>query len=568
MGAMALRYTGRIGRTYRHIDRYRQILAVLIRYGFGDLLESLKLDQYVAFGLKIVSRGRQKPEIAELTRAERVRLALEALGPTFVKMGQILSTRPDLLPVEFVEELQKLQDDVPPFPGEEARSRVERELGQPVGDLFDHFEDAPLASASLGQVHRARLKDGHEVVVKVQRPGIRKVIEVDLEILNHLAGLIERRVEGFEVHRPTRIVEEFANTIRQELDYRLEAGHIDRFALQFTGEPTVLIPEVYRDASTARILTMQYVEGIKPSNLAALDAAGMDRKLIAHRGADLLMKQVFVHGFFHADPHPGNLFILPENVICFLDFGMMGRLDRTSRENFADFMIAFVDRDAEHCADALIELTEWDDPPDRARLARDMSEFIDRHTTRTLKDLEIGPLLLSAMHTVAKNGLRIPPNLFLMLKALAVVEGFGRRLDPEFDITAEAAPFMRRMAWSRLNPRRIAADLLGAGSEAMRLLREIPSETRDILRMIRAGRLKLEFEHHRLEPLTAAMERVSNRLAFAVVLASLVIGSAVIMHAGLPPKWGEIPIIGLAGFLIAGLMAFWLLISILRHGKM
>jgi len=568
MSAMAFRYTGRIGRTYRHMDRYRQILGVLIRYGFGDLLESLKLDQYVEFGLKIVARRRQRPEIADLTRAERVRLALEALGPTFVKMGQILSTRPDLLPGEFVKELQKLQDDVPPFPGEEARSRVERELGRSMDDLFDRFEDTPLASASLGQVHRARLKDGHEVVVKVQRPGIRKTIEVDLEIMSHLAGLVERHVEGFEVYRPTRILEEFANTIRQELDYRLEAGHIDRFALQFIGEPTILIPEVHREASTARVLTMQYVHGIKPSNIAELEAAGLDRKIIAHRGADLLMKQVFVHGFFHADPHPGNLFILPENVICFLDFGMMGRLDRTSRENFADFMIALVEHDAERCADALIELTEWDDPPDRGRLVRDLSEFIDRHTMRALKELEIGPLLLSAMDTVSKNSLRIPPNLFLMIKALAVVEGFGRQLNPDFDITAEAAPFMRRMAWSRMNPRRIAADLVGAGSEALRLLREIPSETRDILRMIRAGRLKLEFEHHRLEPLTAAMERVSNRIAFAVVLASLVIGSALIMHAELPPTWLGIPVIGLAGFLIAGVMGFWLLISILRHGKM
>jgi ubiquinone biosynthesis protein len=568
MEGMALRYTGRIGRTYRHIDRYRQILGVLIRYGFGDLLESLKLDQYVEIGLKVLARRGHRSEIAELSRAERVRLALEALGPTFVKMGQILSTRPDLLPREFVDELQKLQDEVPPFPAAEARARIERELKRPLEQLFAEFDDRPLASASLGQVHRARLADGSEVVVKVQRPGIRKTIEVDLEIITHLAGLIERHVEGFETHRPTRVVEEFAKTIRKELDYRLEAGHINRFALQFTGDPSILVPEVYREASTARVLTMQQVHGIKPSQLERLEAAGLDRKIIAHRGADLLMKQVFVHGFFHADPHPGNIFVLPGNVICFLDFGMMGRLDRGSRERFADFMIALVERDAERCTDALIELTEWDDAPERGPLVRDLSDFIDRHTTRTLKELEIGPLLLNAMDTVSRHRLRVPPNLFLMLKALAAVEGFGRRLDPDFDITAEAAPFLRRIAWARLDPRRVAADLVGTGSEAMRLLRDIPGETRDILRMLRAGRLKLEFEHHRLGPLTGALERVSNRLAFAVVLASLVIGSALIIHAGLPPKWAGIPIIGLAGFLVAAMMGFWLLISILRHGKM
>lgn len=564
---MAIRRIGRVGRTYRHMDRYRQILTVLIRYGFGDLLESLKLDQYVELGLKLVA-PRRLEAVEELSRAERVRLALEALGPTFIKLGQILSTRPDLLPVEFVTELQKLQDNVPPFPGEDARGRVERELDRPIDVLFEDFDDTPLASASLGQVHRARLADGRDVVVKVQRPGIRKTIDVDLEILMHLAGLLERHVDGWDVHRPTRVVEGFARTIQRELDYRLEAGHIERFAAQFPDEPTLFVPEVFREWSTTRILTMEYVEGIKPTDLEAMDAAGLDRRLVAHRGADLLMKQVFVHGFFHADPHPGNLFILPGDVVCFLDFGMMGRIDRGDREAFADLVIALVERDAEKCADALTALTEWDDPPDRDALVSELAEFIDRHATRTLKDLQLGPLLMAALDTVSRHQLRVPPNRFLMLKALAAVEGLGRTLDPDFDITDEAAPFLRRVVRERLSPRRIAADIRGTGSDVLRLMREVPGEIRELLRMARAGRLKLEFEHRRLDPLIVALERVSNRLAFALVLASLVIGSALIVLSGLPPKWGEIPIIGLAGFVVAGMMGFWLLISILRHGKM
>ncbi len=564
---MFIQKIGLIGRTYRHLNRYRQILTILFKYGFGDLVDTLKIEQYLEVGLQMISRKRRE-HVEKLTRAERVRMALEELGPTFVKLGQIVSTRPDLVPVEFIQELSKLQDHVPPFPYAELKQVIESELGTPLDDIFQHFNETPLAAASIGQVHRARLKNGEEVVAKVQRPGIHKTIEVDLEIMLHLASLIERYLEEVEFHRPTKIVEEFAHTLERELDYTIEASHIEHFASQFIGDQTIYVPKVYRETTTTRVLTMEYVGGIKASEIDQLQSASLDQKEIAHRGADLILKQIFDYGFFHADPHPGNVYILPNNVICYLDFGMMGRIDRQTRENFANLVMSIIRRDEEKAADALLRLTLWVDEPERGTLERDLAEFMDLHFYRPLKELELGKLLQQLLEMSSKHRLRVPPDLFLMLKALSTAEGVGRMLDPDFDITTHAAPSIRRIQRDRLHPRRIAGDLFDTGAEIVHLLKEIPRELREILKQARQGKAKMEFEHRGLEPMLATHDRISNRIAFAIVLASLVIGSSLIVLADIPPKWHGIPVIGIVGFLISGVMAFWLLVSILRRGKM
>ena len=556
-----------IGRTYRHVQRYRQILTVLFKYGFGDLVESLKIEKYVEIGLQIISLKRGE-KIETLSRAERVRKAIEDLGPTFIKMGQILSTRPNVLPAEFIRELSKLQDDVPPFAFDEARRIVESELKAPLESLFASFEERPLAAASLGQVHRALLLGGEEVAVKVRRPNIRKTITVDLEIMFHLAGLMEKHLEGWKDQRPTAVVEEFGRTIERELDYTIEASHIDRFARQFKGDPTVHVPEVHRGLTTSRVLTMEYVEGIRATELTLLEKEGLDRRKLARRGAVLLMKQIFVHGFFHADPHPGNVLFLPDHVICFLDFGMMGRIGRRKREDFADLVTAIVRRNETKAAEALLRLSTPGEGLDEDLLKREVSEFMDLHFHRPLKELELGKLLLQFLEMLSRHHLGIAPDLFLMLKALSTVEGLGRSLDPDFDITKEAAPFLRRIQAERLDPRRFAGDMAESGSELFRLLKEAPRELHAMIRQAKHGKIRMEFKHRGLEPMSAAYDRASSRLAFAIVLASLVVGSALIVLSGIPPKWCEIPVIGLVGFLIAGIMGFWLLVSILRHGKM
>ena len=558
---------GMIGRTYRHIQRYRQILTVLIKYGFGDLVNILKIEHYLEIGFQVVSRKRRE-KMDKLSRAERVRMALEELGPTFIKMGQILSTRPDLLPVEFIRELPKLQDNVPPFLFTDVKKIIEKELKKPIEEIFSHFDEHPLAAASIGQVHHARTLDGEDVAVKVQRPNIYKTIEVDLEIMLHLATLMERHLEGWEVHRPTKIVEEFARTLEKELDYSLEASYMERFAMQFVSEQTVYVPKVYRESSTSKVLTMEYIGGVKGSDIKLLEKDGLDRREIARRGFDLIMKQIVVHGFFHADPHPGNIFILPGNVICYLDFGMMGRIERQSREDFANLVMGIVRRDEAKTMDALLRLTVFDEQPDRRLLGRDVAEFIDQHFYRSLKELELGKLLNQLLEMVARHRLRVPPDLFLMIKALSTVEGLGSILDPDFDAIKQAAPFVRRVQMNRLNPRRIAGDIMDSGAEVIHLLKEVPGELREILSQAKQGKVKIEFEHRGLEPMLSTHDRISNRLAFAVVLASLIIGSSLIVLSGIPPKWYGIPLIGLAGYLIAGVMGLWLLITILRRGRM
>ena len=564
---MIIRKIADIGRTYRHVQRYREILSVLFKYGFDDLIDGLRVGGHLDIGWHLISRERRE-QIASLSRAERVRMAIEELGPSFVKMGQIVSTRPDFLPVEILTELARLQDNVTPVPFSELRPIIEEELKAPLGEIFEEIDEEPLASASLGQVHRAVLPGGQQVVTKVQRPNIRKRIEVDLEILLHLATLLETHVEGWETQHPARIVEEFGRTLDRELDYVVEGSHLERFAAQFVEEPTVYVPRLYRELTTSRVLTMEYVEGVKPTRIDLLEEAGLDRREVARRGADLIMKQVFVHGFFHADPHPGNVLVLPDNVICYLDYGMMGRLGRSSRETFAELILAIAGHDAARSARTLQDLTLWEDPPDQRALEADLDEFVGLHFYRPLKELQLGKLLHQLLQLADRHRLQVSPDLFLMLKALSTAEGVGRVLDSDFDFIKQAKPFVRRMEIERYDPRRIASSAWSSGSEFAHLLGALPGEARELLRQLRKGRVRIEFEHRGLEPLVAAQERVSNRMAFAIVLAALIIGSSLIVLAGLPPQWHEIPVVGLTGYVISALMGFWLLLAIWRHGKM
>jgi ubiquinone biosynthesis protein len=562
-----IRKIGAIGRTYRNLGRYRQILSVLFKYGFGEFVDTLKIEQYLEISLPMLFK--KEPKVGEkLSRPERTRRVLEELGPTFIKFGQILSTRPDLIPLEYLKELAKLQDEVPSFPYEEACEVIARELGQPPDVVFQSFEKEPFAAASIGQAHRARLPNNEDVVVKVQRPGIREIIETDLEIMLHLASLMERHLEEFEVQRPTRIVSVFARSIEKEINYLLEASNIERFARQFLADQTVYIPKVYRQYSTKRVITMEYVEGIKASEIEALKEGGYDLKLLASSGAALIMKQIFVHGFFHADPHPGNVFILPGNIICFLDFGMMGQISRKERADFADLVMRVVSRDEKKVVDSILKITYQHDQPDRETLENDCAELIDRYVGLPLKDLEVGLVLHHLLEIISRHRLSLKPNFYLLVKATSTIETVGGMLDPDFDIIQHAEPFIKKIQMERYNPQKIVGDIIESGTELLQLFKEIPSGLRDVLSLTRQGRIKIEFEHRGLESLYEHLEQITNRLAFAIVLAAQIIGSALIVLADLPPKWNGIPVIGLAGFLVAAIMGFLLLVSILRHGKM
>lgn len=563
----SIRKLGAIGRTYRHLNRYQRILRVLFKYGFNDLVDRLHIDQYLESGLQMINR-KPREQIARLSRPERLRLVFEELGPTFIKLGQLLSTRPDLIPAEYLDELARLQDEVPPFSLAEVHAIFREELGRSPDEVFHYFDAEPLAAASIGQVHRARLDSGAEVVIKVQRPDIENVIAVDLEILAHLAGLMEQYLEEVQGHRPTAIVQEFARSLSREIDFAVELANVQRFARQFKNNTAIHVPLVYPELSTQRVLVMEYVLGIKASMAGQLREQGYDLPLIAERGATLVMEQIFVHGFFHADPHPGNLFILPDNVVCFIDFGQMGRLSRKDREDFTDLVLDLVAGDERTVVEGVLKVTVQLGEVDRESLGRDLGGLVDLYLYRPLGELEAGRILQDLLDLVTRHKLTFKPAFYQMMKALSTVEGVGLMLDPKLELIRLARPFMRRIRLERMRPARLAEEIARTGSGYLQLLRELPEELRTILRQLRGGRMRLEFEHRGLQALGAALDRVSNRIAFAIVLAALIVGSSLIVLSDIPPHWHDIPVIGLLGFLVAGIMGFWLLLSIIRHGRM
>jgi ubiquinone biosynthesis protein len=558
---------GVIGRTYRHLNRYRQILTVLFKYGFGDLIDTLKIEQYIEVGLQMISRKRRE-RLEKLSRAERVRMALEELGPTYIKLGQVLSTRPDLVPVEFVNEFSKLQDKVPPFSFEAVVQSIETEFKRPWEIAYAQLDPEPLASASIGQVHRARLHSGEEVVVKIQRPGIEKIVEVDLEIMLHLATLAERHIEELAFHRPIKIVEEFAKSIEKELDYTIESTSMERVAGQFLDDPAVYVPKVYRAHSSQRILTIEFVDGIKVSNTEKLLREGYDRELITQRGADILFKQIFSFGFFHADPHPGNIFVLPGDVICLIDFGMMGALDRATRENFVSLVEGIIARDEPRTASILLKLTDWEDEPDRIELEKDIADFVNRHLYRPLEEVRLSKVLQHLLDLATKNRMRIQPDLFLMIKALTQVETIARMLHPEFDLMAAAEPFIKEVKLARFKPARLFGDLSQLAEQSYEFLTDFPKDLLEISHALRQRKMSMTLVLKDLDKMLCTHDQISNRISFAIIIAALIIGSALIVISNTPPLFHGISMIGLIGFLAAGFMGVWLLVAIIRKGRL
>lgn len=563
-----IRKIGALGRTYRHLNRYRQILLILIRHGFGDIVESLGIDQYFEFGIGALLSGKNNSKPEKHGRPQRVRQSIEELGPTFIKLGQILSTRPDLVPVDIMDELSALQDQVPSFSSEEALKAIENAFGKPAELIFDYFEETPIASASIGQVHKARLKTGEDAAVKIQRPGIQRIIETDLEILLHMATLMENHIEGADFHRPVRIVEEFAKYIERELDFNNEASNMERVSRMFRSDLKVYIPYVYREYTTSSVLVMEFVDAVKITDLAKIDSLGLNRKKIVKRGSDLVLKQIFDFGFFHADPHPGNLAVLPNNVICLFDFGMMGILGRNMRELFLELVDAVVSENPSKTCEVLIAITEWDTEPDMRRLETEAADFISRHFYKTLKDIHIGLLLKELLEILSKYELRLPPDLFLMIKALAAVEGVALRLDPDFDMIAQAAPFIAKAKAARLSPKRIATDIFGLSGDLYRFIQFFPGELVSLMKRFRQDKVVLKLDLTDMDKMLAAHHTISNRISFSIVIAALIMGSAMIVMAKTPPLFFGVSVFGIIGFGVAAAFGVWLLYAILKKGSL
>lgn len=555
----------RVPRAYWSLRRYRQILCVLIKYGFGDLLATLKVRHPLVGRLP---RWKALKGLEGLSRPERLRLAFEELGPTFIKLGQLLSLRPDLIPPEYATELSKLQDEAAPIPVEGVTEKIEGQLGRPLNRLFLEFEEEPLAAASLAQVHRALLPGGAEIAVKVQRPKVRDVIRADLIILEDLAELIARYVPESEPYDPLGTVREFAKTIRRELDFVREGRNMEVFRRNFSGDPTIYIPHVYWELTTSEVLTMERVEGIKVTDLEGLEREGLDRRQIALNGANAILKQVFEHGFFHADPHPGNVLVLENNVIAPLDFGMVGRLDRPLQEAVGELLVGIVRKDIDRILRALRELEGLAEGADLLAFRADLGDFIDRYYKVPLYQLDVARLLDEALALVREHRVRLPANLVMMGRALVIEEGVGRVLYPELDMITLAKPYVRRMVFQRLLPQRELRDWAAVWEEATSLLKELPGELRSMAKKIRRGELRAQFELVGLDRLLSEMDRASNRIAFALIIAALIVGSSLVMQLEVGPRLWGLPLFGFLGYGFAAILGLWLVIAILRSGRL
>lgn len=548
------------------LRRYRDIGAVLIKHGLADVVDILRLTPYVAWGTRLIPGGQGIDPT--LSRAARIRLTLEELGPTFIKFGQALSVRADLIPPDLIAELVTLQDHTAPLAPGVAEAAIEDELGKPVSRLFTSFEHEPMASASIAQVHGAVLPSGELVAVKVRRPGIAQVIAGDIEILMQLARLVERQVPALEIVDPVGLVEEFARSIRGELDLVREARNVERCAANFAGDPTVRLPRVYRELSTRGVLTLERLEGIKISELDEAGAGPFVKQLVARRGADAMLRQVLVHGFFHADPHPGNILVLDGQVIGFLDFGIVGRLDETSRSQLARVVRAIWSRDVAELTSLAIEITEPRGEVDRRRLGRDLGALVESYGDLPIGDLSARDVLTDVVRVAAKHRLRMPSSLMALIKALVTTEGVGVQLDPSFKMVEYAAPLAETLWKRELSPEAVAKRVFGSLHETASALHALPQHLDALGRKAREGRLEVRFVHKNLDHFVQEMDRSSNRIAFALIIAALIVGSSFIIQIDRGPIVYGYPVLGLIGFLVAGIFGIGLAIAILRSGRL
>ncbi|MCP4178232.1 MAG: AarF/ABC1/UbiB kinase family protein [bacterium] len=546
---------------YRHFKRYRQIIHVLIKYGFGSLIESVGLHKIIGVSKKIFTKNKDY-KWETISASVRLRMVLSELGPTFIKLGQILATRPDLVPLEFSEELAKLQDDAPRFSYEDVKNIIIEEFGAMPEEMFDSFEEEPLAAASIGQVHRACYK-GNQVIVKVQRPKIKEIIEADLEILYHFAVLLEKHIYELSAHKPSMIVKEFAKSLEKEIDFMVELKNTARFAIESTEEGVVYAPKIYKEVSTKRVLVAEFINGIKASDIEALKKEGYDLKLIAERGANSLLKQIFVHGYFHGDPHPGNIFICPGNVICFIDFGMMGRISWQERENFSSFLLYLINRKINKIVDTLLKFTSYEDEPDREDLEREISLIIDEYLVESLGEIDFGKILESLMILMSENNLRLKPNMFMMLKALISLEDIAVQLNPNMNIIEMSKPYIKEIQLERFKFKNIFFNGIDSISDILRLASDLPNDIRVLIKKAKLGKMKFELEYIGLEKFRKSMVKSSNRVVMAIIIAALLVSHSLILLIPVGRYTHLIRLEGVIGFMLSVVFGFILLIAMI-----
>ncbi len=530
---------------YRHLSRYRQILRVFFKYGFGYVVERIGIAHLIPEKL----RKREFLGHPPLSAPQRVRMAMEELGPTFIKLGQMLSTRPDLIPMDYVVELSKLQDNVPPVGFDKVRQQLEKGLPGSVDEIFADFNDIPIASASISQVHKAVLRNGDVVAVKVQKPGIRKVIETDIDILYTLAKLIKKHFPDFTAFDPVGVVDEFAKSIRRELDFKREARSAQRFADMFKDDRRIYEPKIYVDLSSDIVLVMEFVHFIKVTDVESLRRHGIDTKEVARSGADIMFKQIFVFGFFHADPHPGNIGILPDGRIIFMDFGMMGRVGSELRDILGDLFVAAVTKDADGIINAYRSLGMIDESVDERGLKEEIEDFIEDYFHRPLKEINIGEVINESGIIALRYGMKIPAEFALLGKALFTIEDVARILDEDFDVFAVAQPYVKRILLNKYNPERLRREAERAFSDLLKLVYALPRKTNRILDKFEKGNIRILIENKDVEQMVKEVRSSSLRISLSLVFGSSLIAFSLLFGKLHIADWTLISVAGGLGFI-------------------
>lgn len=550
----------------RDMGRLNTILGVLIRHGFGDVVRRLGLaDSLERAGHAL--RWDNAAELARLSPPVQWRLVLEELGPTFVKLGQILAGRADLLGPEYIAEFEKLHSNVPPVPFEQLREQLREDLGDDPEQVFANFETEPLAAASIAQVHRARLHDGTEVIVKVRRPGIGEVIEADLRLLGRLAALAETELPQLRPYRPRQLVREFARSLRRELDLANECRNAERIGTNMAALPWIVVPKVYWQWTRERVNVQDHVGGIPGDELERLDTEGLDRQLLARRGSQAVLKMIIEDGVFHADPHPGNVFYLEGNRIAFIDFGMVGRLTEQRREELLHLLLGLVERQPQAVADVLIDWAGDEQQANLAQLESEIQAFVDQYHGLPLAQLSLGDMLADVTAILREHRLGLPSDMALLVKTFITLEGMGRGLDPEFHMANEALPMLRQVVRERYRPSAVATRAWQTLRRSLAVVEQLPRDASRLLRNARRGRVHVGIELAHLRRVGNQIDRAANRLAMSLIIAALIVGSSIVMTVEGGPTLFGLPAFGFLGFASAFVGGLWLVRSIWRSSR-
>jgi ubiquinone biosynthesis protein len=539
-------------------------MAVLAKYGFGEISGALRSRLSIRLGEK-AGPAKVKPAVTTGTRPERTRMALEELGPTFIKMGQLLSTRPDLIPPDYLQELEHLQDKVAPEPADKIMTQLKHELGDKIENIFQSFEQKCIAAGSIAQIHRARTRDGLDVAVKVRRPGIVNTIRSECEILQDLAGILKSTIFEHETIDLEEMVAEFTEAVSKETDLANERRNQLRFLRLFADDHTVHIPRIYEDYCTTGVLTMEYIDGIKPTNKQAIADSELDCRLLAQRGAQFVLKQMFEYGFFHTDPHPGNFFLLPDNVLAPIDFGQVARLSMQDRRFFNEIVLSIVDRDASQIVRALDRDDMLAEKTDTNKLTADIEQLIDTYHDFRLKDIPFGMIAAQTFDLFRNNHVHPPTQFTLMLKSMMTIESLAISLDPEFRLIEALKPYARRSGLRDLEPRQVLRNVRKAMQGAGDLASRLPEDINAVLTKFRQGKLQMRVHHEHLENLTKTLDKSSNRISFALIVAALLIASSLLVaQEGIVLGLFSFQTMGITGYIIAAVIGIWLVISIIR----